>query len=139
MNLQLIRKYLKPNYTIGKLYIDGEYFCDTLEDTVRDLDKNGQNEDKIWGQTAIPYGRYQVIISYSPKFKKNMPLLLNVPGYEGVRIHSGNTPDDTLGCILVGQNKRIGQVVNSTAAYNELMKRIDEIADPFEKIYIEII
>ena len=64
MNLQLVRKYLNPTYTIGKLYIDGEYFCDTLEDTVRDLNKDGENEQKIRGKTSIPYGTYRIILSY---------------------------------------------------------------------------
>jgi len=82
MKLKLKRIALKPTYTIGKLYIDDVYFCDTLEDTVRDKNKNGKfdaGEYKIYGQTAIPYGKYEIKWTYSPRFKRYMPLLMNVP------------------------------------------------------------
>lgn len=84
MKLELYRKFLGKDYTIGKLFINGEYFCDTLEDTVR------PEGEKILGKTAIPYGTYDIILTMSPKFKRILPLLLNVPNFEGVRIHSGN-------------------------------------------------
>lgn len=115
MNLLLKRIALKPEYTIGKLYIDGQYFCDTLEDTVRDT--------KIAGKTAIPEGTYQVIVNRSPKFKRDLPRLLNVPNFEGILIHRGNTPNDTSGCILVGENKVKGKVINSTK-YETLLTSI---------------
>lgn len=115
MNLLLKRIALKPEYTIGKLYIDGQYFCDTLEDTVR--------EKKIAGKTAIPEGTYQVIVNRSPKFKRDLPLLLDVPNFEGIRIHRGNTVKDTSGCILVGENKVKGKVINSTK-YETLLTAI---------------
>jgi len=108
MNITVKRIALRPTYTIGKLYINGKYYCDTLEDTVRDLNQNGKfdnGEQKVYGQTAIPYGTYRVLWTYSPKFKKYMPEIKDVPEFSGVRIHSGNTATDTLGCILVGQNK----------------------------------
>ena len=115
--LLLKRIARKAGYTIGKLYIDGTYFCDTLEDTDR-LDKGMTAEElaskKIPGQTAIPEGTYKVIVNVSPKFKRLLPRLVNVPGYEGVLIHRGNTPADTAGCILVGENKQVGKVLNST-------------------------
>lgn len=115
--LLLKRIARKAGYTIGKLYIDGTYFCDTLEDTDR-LDKGMTAKElsakKIPGQTAIPEGTYKVIVNVSPKFKRLLPRLVNVPGYEGVLIHRGNTPADTAGCILVGENKQVGKVLNST-------------------------
>ena len=109
MKLELKRIAYKETYTIGKLYIDGIYFCDTLEDKVRDI--------KIKDKTAIPCGTYKVQITYSNRFKKMMPLLLNVPGFEGIRIHNGNSESDTSGCILVGQNKVKGKLVNSKMIY----------------------
>lgn len=127
MRLLLKRIALKEKYTIGKLYIDGEYFADTLEDPVR--------EEKIYGQTAIPKGTYKVTITLSPRFRRWLPLLHDVPNFEGVRIHRGNTPEDTHGCILVGQNKIKGQVVNSAYTEIELMKRLKGEKD----ITIEII
>ena len=124
MKLTLIRKYKLPTYTIGKLYIDGEYFCDTLEDKDRGLTDSmsvGEiSKIKIKKETAIPTGTYKVTITYSNRFKKNMPLINNVKGFEGIRIHSGNTNQDTEGCILVGFNKVKGNVINSRDTYNKL-------------------
>lgn len=127
MKLTLKRIFKGEKYTIGKLYIDGEFFADTLEDPVR--------EEKIYGQTAIPKGTYKVTITLSPRFRRWLPLLHDVPNFEGVRIHRGNTPEDTHGCILVGQNKIKGQVVNSAYTEIELMKRLKGEKD----ITIEII
>lgn len=123
MKITLKRIALKNTYTIGKLYIDGEYFCDTLEDKVRDLNKNGvfdNGEKKIYGETAIPYGTYNVKWTYSNKFKKYMPLIENVPSFAGIRIHAGNSSADTQGCILVGENKAVGKVLNSKNTVNKL-------------------
>lgn len=118
MKLILKRIALKPTYTIGKLYIDDNYFCDTLEDTVRDLNKDGKfdnGEKKIKGKTAIPYGTYEIKWTYSPRFKKHTPQLMNVPSFEGIRIHSGNSSDHTQGCLLLGENKKVGMILNSKA------------------------
>ena len=124
MNITLIRKYKLPTYTIGKLYIDGEYFCDTLEDKDRGLTDSmtvGEiSKIKIKKETAIPTGTYKVTITYSNRFKKNMPLINDVKGFEGIRIHSGNTNQDTEGCVLVGFNKVKGNVINSRDTYNKL-------------------
>lgn len=141
MVLKLIRKYLKDTYTIGKLYINGVYFCDTVEDKVRDYNKDGDlndlGETKVYGETAIPYGTYEVEVTYSPKFKRDLPLIKNVPHFEGIRIHRGNFPNpDSLGCILVGENKVKGGVINSTKYEVELTKKLKEVK---EKITIEII
>ena len=118
MKLTLKRIALKPTYTIGKLYIDDNYFCDTLEDTVRDINKDGKfdnGEKKIKGKTAIPYGTYEIKWTYSPRFKKYAPQLMNVPSFEGIRIHSGNSSEHTEGCLLLGENKKVGMVLNSKA------------------------
>lgn len=149
MQLLLLRKYKKENYSIGDLYIDGKHFCNTLEDTDRKLSDALTTEEikkkKIYGSTAIPFGCYKITMDVvSPKFKNRswakpydgkLPRLLNVKGFEGVLIHVGNTPKDTLGCILVGENKVKGQVINSTATFKELMKILLSAKD---NIYIEI-
>lgn len=136
MKLLLRRIFKGPQYTIGKLYVNGVYECDTLEDTDRGLHETQslleiQNK-KVYGQTAIPYGTYKIDMNtVSPKFKDRswaipykgiLPRLENVKGFEGVLIHVGNKPQETLGCILVGENKVKGQVINSTASFNKLMK-----------------
>lgn len=118
MKLLLKRIFKGEDYTIGKLYVDGQYFADTLEDTVREV--------KIKGKTAIPAGKYLILMTYSNRFKKIMPLLIDVPGFEGVRIHSGNTAEDTEGCILVGKNTIKGQLTSSRLytrmLYDEIKK-----------------
>ena len=122
MRLTLKRIALRPTYTIGKLYIDDVYFCDTIEDTVRDLNKNGKfdnGEKKIHSKTAIPYGTYEIKWTYSPRFKKYTPQLMNVPSFEGIRIHAGNTSADTEGCLILGKNKQVGKVLNSRATINK--------------------
>ena len=116
MKLDLIRQEFTDISTIGELLIDGEHFCFTLEDPVRD--------EKIYGMTAIPYATYEVVITYSPRFHKYMPLLKNVDNFEGVRIHSGNTANDTEGCILVGFTKGKDFIGGSRKAFNDLMARI---------------
>ena len=117
MILDLHRKYRKPGYTIGLLYVNGAYVCNTLEDTDRGLtDKMSSQEIaaiKVKGKTAIPTGRYKILMTYSPRFKKDMPLLCAVKGFEGIRIHSGNTASDTEGCILCGRNTEVGKVTDS--------------------------
>lgn len=141
MNITLNRIAKKPKYTIGKLYIDGEYFCDTIEDTDRGLTQTMTDAQvkskKVYGQTAIPTGTYRVIISYSNKFKRQMPLLLNVPGFLGIRIHSGNTEKDTEGCLIVGKNKVVGKVIESKDTYNKLFSILCE-ANKKEAIKITI-
>lgn len=126
MIITLRRIAMKDTYTIGKLYIDGVYFCDTVEDKDRGLDDSMEEsvikERKVYGETAIPLGTYKVEITYSPKFKKNLPLLYNVKGFEGIRIHSGNTAKDSLGCIIVGKNKKVGMVLDSRSTMAKLMK-----------------
>lgn len=134
MELILKRKYLKPDYTIGKLYVDRKYFCDTLEDQVRNL----TCEEKVPGKTAIPVGKYEVIVNISPKFKRELPRLLNVPGFDGILIHRGNTAKDTAGCILLGENKERGKVINSTQYELQLTKMLGRAQEKGEGITIQI-
>lgn len=140
MKLTLNRIALRQTYTIGKLYIDGKYFCDTLEDTVRDTNKSGKfdnGEEKIKGKTAIPYGTYEIKWTYSPRFKKYTPQLMNVPSFEGIRIHSGNSSTDTEGCLLLGENKKVGMVLNSRATINKFYPIIKKACSK-GKVTIEI-
>lgn len=118
IKLKLIRLFKGEKYTIGKLFIDGKYFCDTLEDKVRNLPV----EKKIMHETAILAGKYEVRVTYSPKFKRNLPLLLGVPQFTGIRIHRGNNARHTSGCILVGENKIKGGLINSTPYELKLIK-----------------
>ena len=124
------------------MYVNGMYFCDTLEDKVRDLNKDGDlndaEEGKVYAQTAIPYGKYKVIVSFSPKFKRMLPRLLDVPHFEGILIHRGNTAKDSAGCILVGENKIKGKVINSTPYENKLTAMCHTAQLMGEKIIIAI-
>ena len=124
MELLLKRRYRNDKYTIGDLYIDGVWFSNVLEDTDRGLTDDMSEEEikkiKVYGKTAIPTGRYKIEVTYSPKFKRYLPILLNVKGFSGIRVHSGNTHEDTLGCLLVGYNKVKGQVINSRVTSDKL-------------------
>lgn len=143
MEIQLIRKYRKTNYTIGQLFINNQYFSDTLEDTDRGLKDSMSLEEirriKVFGSTCIPYGTYKVTITYSPKFKKNLPLINNVKGFDGIRIHSGNTSSDTQGCILLGFNKVKGKVINSKDTIDKFINLVQKAIDIGEQITIHII
>lgn len=143
MKLKLKRLYPKSTYTIGKLYINDKYFCDTIEDKVRDLNKDGDlndlGETKVYGKTAIPYGTYEVEVTYSPKFKRKLPLIKNVPHFEGIRIHRGNYATDSSGCIITGENKIKGGVINSTPYEIKITSLITEAQNKGEKITIEIV
>lgn len=131
IRLRLHRIFKGDKYTIGKLYIkineeDEYYFCDTLEDVVRELNSI---EDKVYCETAIPSGTYKIILNISPKFKRLLPRLLNVPFFEGILIHRGNKANpDSCGCILIGENKIKGMVINSTKYEIELVEllKIDD-------------
>lgn len=147
MELVLTRIAKRKTYTIGRLAIKREvneeyrtyevedYFCDTLEPTWRDYAHGGR---KIKGCSAIPEGRYAVVISFSPKFQQWLPILLGVPKFEGIRIHAGNCSEDTEGCILVGKNKLVGQVVDSRIWLHRLKQKIVEAKDKGEPVWITI-
>ena len=122
MKLHLQRTERGDRYTMGRLAIDGEPFCDTLEPTDRHLDAiTMRPEQKLYGQTAIPTGSYPVVLTYSPRFKRTLPLLKNVPHFEGIRIHPGNSATDTAGCILVGRRLHSGRLTDSRQTMRQLM------------------
>ncbi len=142
MELIVKRKAFTEKSTIGELWIDGKYFCYTLEDKDRGLKHSDGlaliTLKKIFRVTAIPYGRYKLKLTDSARFKKLMPLLLDVLGFLGIRIHSGNKSEDTEGCILVGFEKYIDAIGRSRDAFNELMKLLQAAVDRNEDIYITI-
>lgn len=135
MKLLVVRELFSSISSIGTFYVDGVKECHTLEDRDRHLEDGGE---KVYGQTAIPRGIYGVVIDYSNHFKQPMPHILNVKNFEGVRIHSGNRPEDTEGCILVGVG--IGQDVlyNSRQAYERLFNKLEAAEALGEEITIEI-
>jgi len=145
MELELIRKYLKDDYTIGRLSINDHYQCETLEDRVRDLqdynhdgDFDDPGEGKIYGKTAIPPGRYRVTVMFSPKRRRKIPLLHDVPGFKNIQIHAGNSAKDTKGCILVGENKKVGRVLNSRYHEAVIVNLIEGAIFNGEQIFITI-
>lgn len=136
------RKYRKEDYTIGDLSSNGKVLCNVLEDKDRGLDSNMSLSEiqsiKVKGKTAIPTGTYRILITYSSKFKRNMPLVCNVPGYDGIRIHPGNTAEDTEGCLLVGENKVVGKVINSRVTFNTIYKLLEDSIKAGNEVYITI-
>lgn len=134
MDIEVRRTFKGPKYTIGHMYLNGVYFCDTIEDVVRDLHST---EDKVMHETAIPAGRYRVVLSYSPRFKRLLPELKDVPFFVAIRIHSGNTEKDSSGCIIVGFNKVKGKVVDSRKTENRLMDILTKLPKD-EEIWITV-
>ncbi len=147
MELILERIAKRKAYTIGRLSIlkriddeylagtENQYFCDTLEPTWRDYEHGAY---KVKGCSAIPEGRYAVVISFSPKFKQWLPILLGVPKFEGIRIHAGNTAADTEGCILIGKNREVGKVLDSRIWLHRLKQKIVEAKSRGEPVWITI-
>ncbi len=133
MELTLQRIAKDKNYTLGELSVDGEKFCHTLEPTWRKPEVR-----KVPGKTAIPAGRYPVVITLSPKFNEWLPLLLHVPGFTGIRIHAGNTAKDTKGCILVGENTGKGVLSDSRLWVERLKRRIVDAKERGEGVFIQI-
>ena len=142
MELRLERKYRSSKYCIDKLYINGKYFSDALEDPDRGLTDSMSLEEikkiKVKGNTCIPYGTYNVTITYSPKFKRTLPLINKVKGFEGIRVHNGNTPQDSSGCVLLGFNKIKGQVIDSKVTVNKFIDIVQKALNKGEKVTIEI-
>lgn len=153
MNITLDRFAKKNTYTIGRLYIDGEYVCNTIEDTDRGLTQNMPvdkiKQIKVPGKTAIPSGVYEITLKIkSPKYSNStyyvnfcnayVPRLLNVPGYDGVLIHTGNTADDSQGCIIVGYNTIVGKVTDSKKAFQIVYNKLLAASKKEDKIVITI-
>ena len=128
MKLKLKRVYFNDKYTIGKLYICDEYFCDTIEDVNRDLNKDGDlndpGESKIMHKTAIPCGSYKVVVNLSNRFKRLLPLLIDVPHFDGIRIHNGVDETSSSGCIIVGKNTEVGKLTKSREYMNLLTDKL---------------
>lgn len=130
MELRLVRSQRDEDVTIGELYVDGEFQCFILEDAVRPV--------KIPGQTAIPKGRYEILVTHSPRFGRPLPLLKAVPNYEGVRIHPGNYPTDTEGCLLPGEERGEKSVLRSRQAFENLYIKITKAIDDGQEVWITI-
>jgi len=131
MEIELHREKSQADFTHSQLLIDGKPECFVVEDVVRE-------GEKVWGKTAIPAGRYRVIITQSPRFRRPLPLLLDVPGFEGIRIHAGNTARDTEGCLLPGIAKTKKGVANSRLAFSRLFAKIKAALDKGEEVWITI-
>ena len=153
LELLLDRKYKNETYTIGNLYVDGEWFCNSMEDKDRGLSQTMPLEEikkaKVYGETAIPTGRYEVrmdIVSpkyngvkwYKDNFGGRMPRLESVKGFSGILIHSGNTALDSNGCILVGMNKAKGKVLDSRATFQKLWKILEQARKAGKTIYLTV-
>lgn len=134
MRLVLLRDRLTSKSTTGRLELDGQLVCFTLEDKYRGDDP----ANKVPGTTCIPCGTYEVVITHSPRFDVDMPLLLNVPGFTGVRIHPGNTDRDTEGCLLVGSTRGPDQVLGSRVAYEVVFKLIRDARERREVVHLEV-
>lgn len=134
MELTLNRIFLGTVATIGELWVNNSHLCDTLEDRVR------PEGEKVYGKTAIPEGTYEMVLSYSPSFKKILPEILNVPNFTGIRIHCGNSSADSSGCILVGtwDGEKEDWVSDSKIAFNKLMSLLEEATNNKEKITITV-
>jgi hypothetical protein len=130
MKMYLVRDLFNDVCTLGRLSIGLIQECYTLEDVVREI--------KVPGKTAIPYGTYEIIINFSNRFQRPMPLLLNVPGFDGVRIHKGNTAKDTEGCILVGNSRGTNSIQESAVAFDRLFPKIEKALQT-GKVYIEVL
>ncbi len=139
MNLLLTRRPSGIDSTIGDLSIDGTFECFTLEDVVREIPDKPVSEWKVPKETAIPSGTYAVIITDSVRFKRPLPLLVNVPGFSGVRIHPGNTAEDTEGCILVGSQINGDAIIESRKAFDALFEKLKDAFESWQTVHITIV
>src|SRR5207245_6182775 len=138
MQLSLKRRPSGIDCTIGELSIDGVFDCFTLEDLVREIPGKPVSEWKVPKETAIPSGNYAVIINDSVRFKRPLPLLINVPGFSGVRIHSGNTSEDTEGCILVGSQVSGDAIIESRKAFEALFEKLKDAFESWQTVHIAV-
>lgn len=143
INLRLERRFFADDYTIGTLWINNVWFSDTLEDRVRDYNRDGDldddGEDKIYGQTAIPYGRYRISIVFWAKHQIYVPYLHHVTAFSGILIHGGRSAKDTLGCILIGENTVKGELRNSGKYVRKLTVILQQYIVKGHKVYINIV
>ncbi len=143
LHLTLIRKWKKPEYTIGQLFAGGRMICNTIEDCDRGLNQHMTETEikriKVQNETAIPVGTYKLTVSMSPEFGRKLIEVLNVPGYLGIRIHKGNTAKDSAGCILPGNNTEKGKVTNSTKFEELLTSMVESAISNGEEAYLTII
>lgn len=145
LELEIFRKYLANTYTIGRFSVDQKYLTDTCEDKVRELhdinhdgDFDEEGEGKIYGKTAIPCGRYRVVVTFSPKLRRRLPLIMNVQGFTGIRIHGGKNADWSEGCPLVGENKVKGGLINYKYWETVIIQLIDKAIEEGKQVYITI-
>ncbi len=138
MQLRLVREPTIGGATLGVLFCDGVYFSFTLEDPIREVAGAPVASWKVHGHTAIPAGRYRVMVTWSPRFNRVLPLLVAVPGFEGIRIHRGNRPQDTEGCILVGFQRAHAVVLDSKPAELELLRRLEAEQEAGREVWIDI-
>lgn len=142
MEIKLIRIAKMPAYTIGRVYVNGEYFCDSLEDKDRGLTQEMTLQQiralKVYGETAIPTGTYRITYTYSPNFKRNLPLVNSVKGFDGIRIHPLNTAAESEGCIGLGENKIKGKIINSRAWCERLNEKILGAIEKKEEIILVV-
>jgi hypothetical protein len=138
MRMVLERKFFTDKYTEGNLYIDGKWFCHVIEDVVRAKPNKWKSSLKVWGKTAIPYGTYPVLVTWSGKFKRQLTGIFNVPDFEGIRIHNGKNETSSAGCLIVSYKAGKGYVVNDKKAMNDICDMVTE-AQKKGKIFIDII
>jgi len=135
VKLLLVRDAYTLQSTLGKLYVDGNYQCETLEDCDRQLETGG---DKVQDDTAIPRGTYKVTIDFSTRFGKDMPHVLDVPQFTGIRFHPGNSAYDTHGCVLVGLRRGSDYVSQSVVAFNQLYVKLDAAIEANKEVTLEV-
>lgn len=143
MRMRLERHFLGEEYTIGHLYMDGLRLCEVVEDKVRDKNKDGDLDDpgegKVYAKTAIPYGRYRMDLTMSPKFTRLLPIILGVKHFTGIRIHRGKNATSSAGCLIPGENKVKGGVVNSAAYEMKIVERMLKAKVNGEEMIIDIV
>jgi len=138
MEIEVKREPSAKGATLGSMFVDGAFECYTLEDTVREVEGEPVSAWKIQNVTAIPRGRYRVTITFSPHFNRDLPLVNDVPGYSAIRIHNGNKPADTDGCILVGQTKEANLIYKSVAALDALFPKIKSAIDAGQPVFVTV-
>ena len=142
MELFIDRKWKKDAYTIGDFYVDGVWFCNSLEDRDRGICQGDTLSRikymKVFGETAIPTGRYRVVMTKSPKFGRVLPEVLDVPGFTGIRIHNGSYPKDTEGCPLVGRNTAKGMLTDSRVTTERLCNLINQAIGSGQEVWLTV-